>query len=136
MDSHHHCDCNHEHCRKLEKTPKATTYPLTMENVEKGVKNINTIIDMIDTRQDDNREQMIIFLKIFCDDLLSRLTDNDYIKNNKDIKEPEMPVMERINKTLIQLLQLKPTVIAKYGSELLDKIWKLEDEMNDYIAPL
>ena len=136
MDSHHHCDCNHEHCRKLEKTPKATTYPLTMENVEKGVKNLNTIIDMIDTRQDDNREQMIIFLKIFCDDLLSRLTDNDYIKNNKDIKEPEMPVMERINKTLIQLLQLKPTVIAKYGSELLDKIWKLEDEMNDYIAPL
>ena len=136
MDSHHHCDCNHEHCRKLEKTPKATTYPLTMENMEKGVKNINTIIDMIDTRQDDNREQMIIFLKIFCDDLLSRLTDNDYIKNNKDIKEPEMPVMERINKTLIQLLQLKPTVIAKYGSELLDKIWKLEDEMNDYIAPL
>ena len=136
MDSHHHCDCNHEHCRKLEKTPKATTYPLTMENVEKGVKNINTIIDMIDTRQDDNREQMIIFLKIFCEDLLSRLTDNDYIKNNKDIKEPEMPVMERINKTLIQLLQLKPTVIAKYGSELLDKIWKLEDEMNDYIAPL
>ncbi len=136
MDSHHHCDCNHEHCRKLEKTPKATTYPLTMENVEKGVKNINTIIDMIDTRQDDNREQMIIFLKIFCDDLLSRLTDNDYLKNNKDIKEPEMPVMERINKTLIQLLQLKPTVIAKYGSELLDKIWKLEDEMNDYIAPL
>ena len=136
MDSHHHCDCNHEHCRKLEKTPKATTYPLTMENVEKGVKNINTIIDMIDTRQDENREQMIIFLKLFCDDLLSRLTDKDYIKNNKDIKEPEMPVMERINKTLIQLLQLKPTVIAKYGSELLDKIWKLEDEMNDYIPPL
>ena len=136
MDSHHHCDCNHEHCRKLEKTPKATTYPLTMENVEKGVKNINTIIDMIDTRQDENREQMIIFLKLFCDDLLSRLTDKDYIKNNKDIKEPEMPVMERINKTLIQLLQLKPTVIVKYGSELLDKIWKLEDEMNDYIAPL
>ena len=136
MDSHHHCDCNHEHCRKLEKTPKATTYPLTMENVEKGVKNINTIIDMIDTRQDENREQMIIFLKLFCDDLLSRLTDKDYIKNNKDIKEPEMPVMERINKTLIQLLQLKPTVIVKYGSELLDKIWKLEDEMNDYIPPL
>ena len=136
MDSHHHCDCNHEHCRKLEKTPKATTYPLTMENVEKGVKNINTIIDMIDTRQDENREQMIIFLKLFCDDLLSRLTDKDYLKNNKDIKEPEMPVMERINKTLIQLLQLKPTVIVKYGSELLDKIWKLEDEMNDYIPPL
>ena len=136
MDNHHHCDCNHEHCRKLEKTPKSTTYPLTMENVEKGVKNINTIIDMIDTRQDENREQMIIFLKLFCDDLLSRLTDKDYIKNNKDIKEPEMPVMERINKTLIQLLQLKPTVIVKYGSELLDKIWKLEDEMNDYIPPL
>ena len=136
MEGHHHCDCNHEHCRKLEKSPTATTYPLTMENVEKGVKNINTIIDMIDTRQDENREQMIIFLKIFCDDLVSRLTDKDYIKNNKDIKEPEMPVMERINKTLIQLLQLKPTVITKYGSELLDKIWKLEDEMNDYIPPV
>ena len=136
MEGHHHCDCNHEHCRKLEKSPTATTYPLTMENVEKGVKNINTIIDMIDTRQDENREQMIIFLKIFCDDLVSRLTDKDYIKNNKDIKEPEMPVMERINKTLIQLLQLKPTVITKYGSELLDKIWKLDDEMNDYIPPV
>ena len=136
MEGHHHCDCNHEHCRKLEKSPTATTYPLTMENVEKGVKNINTIIDMIDTRQDENREQMIIFLKIFCDDLVSRLTDKDYIKNNKDIKEPEMPVMERINKTLIQLLQLKPTVITKYGSELLDKIWKLDEEMNDYIPPV
>ena len=136
MEGHHHCDCNHEHCRKLEKSPTATTYPLTMENVEKGVKNINTIIDMIDTRQDENREQMIIFLKIFCDDLVSRLTDKDCIKNNKDIKEPEMPVMERINKTLIQLLQLKPTVITKYGSELLDKIWKLDDEMNDYIPPV
>ena len=136
MEGHHHCDCNHEHCRKLEKSPTATTYPLTMENVEKGVKNINTIIDMIDTRQDENREQMIIFLKIFCDDLVSRLTNKDYIKNNKDIKEPEMPVMERINKTLIQLLQLKPTVITKYGSELLDKIWKLDDEMNDYIPPV
>ena len=132
----HHCDCNHEHCRKLEKPKAATTYPLTIENVEKGVKNINTIIDMIDTRQDENREQMIVFLKIFCDDLISRLTDKDYIKNTKDIKEPDMPIMERINKTLIQLLQLKPTVITKYGSELLDKIWKLNDEMEDYIPPL
>ena len=132
----HHCDCNHEHCRKLEKPKAATTYPLTIENMEKGVKNINTIIDMIDTRQDENREQMIVFLKIFCDDLISRLTDKDYLKNTKDIKEPDMPIMERINKTLIQLLQLKPTVITKYGSELLDKIWKLNDEMEDYIPPL
>ena len=133
--SEDHCDCHHEHCRKLVKPPKTTTYPLTMENLEKSVKNINNIIDMIDTRQDENREQMIIFLKIFCDDLNMRLKDKNYIKNNKDIKEPEMPVMERINKTLINLLQLKPSVISRYGSELLDKIWDLNDDMNDYIPP-
>ena len=130
----HHCDCNHEHCRKLVKPQKATTYPLTMENLEKSVKNINAIIDMIDTRQDENREQMIIFLKIFCDDL----TDKFKGKNNNettDTKEQEMPIMERINKTLINLLQLKSSVITKYGSELLDKIWELNDEMNEYIPP-
>ena len=130
----HHCDCNHEHCRKLVKPQKATTYPLTMENLEKSVKNINAIIDMIDTRQDENREQMIIFLKIFCGDL----TDKFKEKNNNettDTKEQEMPIMERINKTLINLLQLKSSVITKYGSELLDKIWELNDEMNEYIPP-
>ena len=129
-----HCDCNHEHCRKLVKPQKATTYPLTMENLEKSVKNINAIIDMIDTRQDENREQMIIFLKIFCDDL----TDKFKGKNNNETtetKEQEMPIMERINKTLINLLQLKSSVITKYGSELLDKIWELNDEMNEYIPP-
>ena len=129
-----HCDCNHEHCRKLVKPQKATTYPLTMEKLEKSVKNINAIIDMIDTRQDENREQMIIFLKIFCDDL----TDKFKGKNNNettDTKEQEMPIMERINKTLINLLQLKSSVITKYGSELLDKIWELNDEMNEYIPP-
>ena len=130
----HHCGCNHEHCRKLVKPQKATTYPLTMENLEKSVKNINAIIDMIDTRQDENIEQMIIFLKIFCDDL----TDKFKGKNNNettDTKEQEMPIMERINKTLINLLQLKSSVITKYGSELLDKIWELNDEMNEYIPP-
>ena len=130
----HHCGCNHEHCRKLVKPQKATTYPLTMENLEKSVKNINAIIDMIDTRQDENREQMIIFLKIFCDDL----TDKFKGKNNNettDTKEQEMLIMERINKTLINLLQLKSSVITKYGSELLDKIWELNDEMNEYIPP-
>ena len=134
---HDHCDCHHEHCRKLVKPQKATTYPLTMENLEKGVKNINTIIDMIDTRQDQNREQMIVFLKIFCDDLISNLKENktNNIYKNDETKEEEMPLMERINKTLFNLLQLKPAVITKYGSDLLDKIWELSDDMNVYIPP-
>ena len=107
-----HCDCHHEHCRKLVKPPQPTTYPLTMENLEKGVKNINTIIDMIDTRQDENREQMMVFLKIFCDDLISKLKENNSnVNNSSNTKEPEMPINERINKTLIQLL-LKPAVIT------------------------
>ena len=75
--SHDHCDCHHEHCRKLVKPPKATTYPLTMENLVKGVKNINAIIDLIDTRKDENREQMMIFIKIFCDDLVYRFKQKD-----------------------------------------------------------
>ena len=135
--SHDHCDCHHEHCRKLVKPPKATTYPLTMENLEKGIKNINTIIDMIDTRQDENREQMIVFLKIFCDDLISRFKEinSNNVYKNEETKEPEMPLMERINKTLFNLLQLKPAVITKYGSDLLDKIWELSDDMNEYIPP-
>ena len=110
--SHDHCDCHHEHCRKLVKPPKATTYPLTMENLEKGIKNINTIIDMIDTRQDENREQMIVFLKIFCDDLISRFKEinSNNVYKNEETKEPEMPLMERINKTLFNLLQLKPVI--------------------------
>ena len=128
-----HCNCHHDHCKKIVK-PKPTTYPLTMENLEKGVKNINTIIDMIDTRQDENREQMIVFLKIFCDDLTSRLKGDNTEDENNIVKEPEMPIMERINKTLIQLLQLKPAVLTKYGSELLDKIWDLSDN-NEYIPP-
>jgi len=130
----HHCGCNHEHCRKLVKPQKATTYPLTMENLEKSVKNINAIIDMIDTRQDENREQMIIFLKIFCDDLTDKFKGKN-INETTETKEQEMPIMERINKTLINLLQLKSSVITKYGSELLDKIWELNDEMNEYIPP-
>ena len=127
-----HCECGHEHCKKLVKPPVAT-YPLTMENLEKGIKNINTIIDMIDSKNDENREQMINFLKAFCDDLISRLKGDT--KNNKDIKEPEMPIMERINKSLIHLLQLKSAVISKYGKELFPKIWELNDNINNYIPP-
>ena len=127
-----HCECGHEHCKKLVKPPVAT-YPLTMENLEKGIKNINTIIDMIDSKHDENREQMINFLKAFCDDLISRLKGDT--KNNKDIKEPEMPIMERINKSLIHLLQLKSAVISKYGKELFPKIWELNDNINNYIPP-
>ena len=127
-----HCECGHEHCKKLVKPPVAT-YPLTMENLEKGIKNINTIIDMIDSKHDENREQMINFLKAFCDDLISRLKGDT--KNNKDIKEPEMPIIERINKSLIHLLQLKSAVINKYGKELFSKIWELNDNINNYIPP-
>ena len=43
--------------------------------------------------------------------------------------------MERINKSLIHLLQLKPTVMLKYGSEFLDKIWEISDDLNDYLIP-
>ena len=127
-----HCECGHEHCKKLVKPPVAT-YPLTMENLEKGIKNINTIIDMIDSKHDENREQMINFLEAFCDDLISRLKGDT--KNNKDIKEPEIPIMERINKSLIHLLQLKSAVINKYGKELFPKIWELNDNINNYIPP-
>ena len=140
-----HCDCGHEHCHELPK--KATTYPLTMENLEKGVKNMNIIIDMIDTRQDDKREQMMIFLKIFFDDLVKRFKNKDKPKepepekkeeekkeDNKP-KEPEIPVMERINKTLLHVLQLKPSVMLKYGSELLGKVWEINDEETKYLPP-
>ena len=140
-----HCDCGHEHCHELPK--KATTYPLTMENLEKGVKNMNIIIDMIDTRQDDKREQMMIFLKIFFDDLVKRFKNKDKPeepepdkkeeekKEDNKPKEPEIPVMERINKTLLHVLQLKPSVMLKYGSELLDKVWEINDEETNYLPP-
>ena len=140
-----HCDCGHEHCHELPK--KATTYPLTMENLEKGVKNMNIIIDMIDTRQDDKREQMMIFLKTFFDDLVKRFKNKDKPKEpepekkeeekkeDDKSKEPEIPVMERINKTLLHVLQLKPSVMLKYGSELLDKVWEINDEETNYLPP-
>ena len=139
-----HCGCGHEHCRELKKP--TTTYPLTMENLEKGVKNMNIIIDMIDTRQDEKREQMMIFLKVFLDDLVSRFKNKDKPKepekqeepkkedDNKN-KEPELPVMERINKSLLHILQLKPSVMLKYGSELLEKVWEIVDDNNNYIPP-
>ena len=135
-----HCGCNHEHCKELKKP--ATTYPLTMENLEKGVKNINIIIDMIDTRQDEKREQMIIFLKIFFDDLVTRYKNKDKpleqqneTQKESEKKEKEIPVMERINRSLLQVLQLKPSVMIKYGNELLDKIWEVSDDLNNYIPP-
>ena len=129
-----HCGCNHEHCHEIKKTP---TFPLTMENLEKGVKNINIIIDMIDTRQDEKREQMIVFLKVFFDDLVKRYKSKEKPAEptKEEAKEPELPIMERINKSLLQVLQLKPAVMLKYGSELLDKVWELNDEVNNYISP-
>lgn len=132
-----HCGCAHEHCHEINKPQKTPTFPLTMENLEKGVKNINIIIDMIDTRQDEKREQMIIFLKVFFDDLVTRYKNKDKPVEPKkeEAKEPELPVMERINKSLLQVLQLKPAVMLKYGSELLDKIWELNDEVNNYVPP-
>ena len=140
-----HCDCGHEHCHELPK--KVTTYPLTMENLEKGVKNMNIIIDMIDTRQDDKREQMMIFIKTFFDDLVQRFKNKDKPKEsetekkeeekNEDNKpkEPEIPLMERINKTLLHVLQLKPSVMLRYGSELLEKLWEINDEDKNYLPP-
>ena len=132
-----HCGCTHEHCHEINKPQKTPTFPLTMENLEKGVKNINIIIDMIDTRQDEKREQMIIFLKVFFDDLVTRYKNKDKPSEppKEEAKEPELPVMERINKSLLQVLQLKPAVVIKYGSELLDKVWELNDEDNNYMSP-
>ena len=132
-----HCGCAHEHCHEINKPQKTPTFPLTMENLEKGVKNINIIIDMIDTRQDEKREQMIIFLKAFFDDLVTRYKNKDKPAEppKEEAKESELPVMERINKSLLQVLQLKPAVMLKYGSELLDKVWELNDEVNNYMPP-
>ena len=143
-----HCGCCHEHCHELPK--KTTTFPLTMENLEKGVKNMNIIIDMIDTRQDEKREQMMVFLKVFFDDLATRFKNKDKPKEPEKEpekekepkkeeedkkKEEEMPIMERINKSLLQILQLKPNAMLKYGSELLDKIWEISDDDNNYLPP-
>ena len=132
-----HCGCCHEHCHELKKPQ--STYPLTMENLEKGVKNMNIIIDMIDARQDEKREQMIVFLKTFFDDLATRYKNKDKPqeppKEGEQKKEEEIPVMERINKSLLQVLQLKPAVMLRYGSELLDKVWEISDDINNYIPP-
>ena len=46
--------------------------------------------------------------KEFCEDLIK-----DNIENNKNIKEPEIPVMKRINKSLIYFSKLKPVFIIK-----------------------
>jgi hypothetical protein len=132
-----HCGCCHEHCHELKKPQ--STYPLTMGNLEKGVKNMNIIIDMIDTRQDEKREQMIVFLKTFFDDLATRYKNKgkpqEPPKDGEQKKEEEIPVMERINKSLLQVLQLKPAVMLRYGSELLDKVWEISDDINNYIPP-
>ena len=142
----HHCGCGHGHCHDEKKPGKPSTYPLTMENLEKGVKNMNIIIDMIDTRQDENREQMMIFIKLFFDDLVNRFKNKDKPKESEKEKEPkkeeenkpkepELPVMERINKSILQVLQLKPSVMLRYGTELFGKAWELNDEDNNYLPP-
>ena len=134
-----HCDCCHEHCRELKKPEKQKTYPLTMENLEKGVKNMNIIIDMIDSKQDEKREQMMTFLKLFFDDLIERFKNKNKPEEPKkeedQPKEPEIPVMERINKTLLEVLQLKPNAMMKFGIQLLEKVWELNDEENNYTPP-
>ena len=73
-----------------------------MENLAKGIKNMNIIIDMINSKKRWKSR------KEFCGDLIK-----DNIENNKDIKEPEIPVMKRINKSLIYFSKLKPAVIIK-----------------------
>ena len=139
-----HCGCCHEHCHELPK--RTTTYPLTMENLEKGVKNMNIIIDMLGANQDEKREQMIVFLKVFFDDLVIKFKNKDKPKELEKVNEPkkeeenkkkeeEIPIMERINKSLFQVLQLKPNAMVKYGSELLDKIWEISDDDNNYLPP-
>ena len=60
----------------------------------------NNIYDKFKTRWKSRKE--------FCEDLIK-----DNIENNKDIKEPEIPVMKRINKSLIYFSKLKPAVIIK-----------------------
>ena len=97
-----HCGCSHEHCHKIKRIP-TTKIPLTMENLDKEVKNMNVIIDMIDKRQDDKREEMMDFFKVFFDDLVTKFKNKDKpLESKKEEenkpKEPEMPLMERINK--------------------------------------
>ena len=134
-----HCGCSHEHCHKIKRIP-TTKIPLTMENLDKEVKNMNVIIDMIDKRQDDKREEMMDFFKVFFDDLVTKFKNKDKpLESKKEEenkpKEPEMPLMERINKSLFQVLQLKPAAMTKFGIEFFDKVWELNDELNDYLPP-
>ncbi len=127
-----HCDCCHDHCREL----KPNKIPLTMENLEKGVKNMNILIDMIDSKQDEKREQMMTFFKAFFDDLIIKYSNKDNPQPKKEEqKEPELPILERINKSLIQVLQIKPNAMMKYGIELLEKVWELNDDEKNYIPP-
>ena len=131
MEDHHSCGCCHDHCSETKKTTEGTKIPLTMENLEKGIKNINILIDMIDTRQDDKKEAMVVFLKSFFDDLVNRYKNLNNTSENSKNEEKEND-LERINKSLFQILQLKPAVMKKYGDEFLDKIWELSDDVKDY----
>lgn len=132
----HCCDYGHDHGHVQEKTTKI---PLTMENLDKGVKNLNILIDMIDSRQDEKKEAMIIYIKCFIADLVKKLkgeeAKNDTEKKEEEKKEPEIPLKERINKTLLQILQIKPAAIIKYGDNFLGGLWELSDDLNNYELP-
>ena len=68
------------------------------------------------------------FIESDVDDLISRYNNKDKKpeeKKEEENKEPEIPLIERINKTLIQLLQLKPEVMTKYGNEFFRRSPKL-----------
>ena len=49
----------HEYYKKITKN-QIVTYPLIMVNFAKGIKNINIIIDMINSKRDENREKNFV----------------------------------------------------------------------------
>ena len=106
---------------------------LTMENLDKEVKNMNTLIDMIDSRQDDKRLKIINFFKLFCNDMIEKMKNKDNSNNTKN--ESDMPIIEKINKSLLNLLQLKPMVMQKYGTDIFETIYQLNDEEVNYTPP-
>ena len=116
-----------ENCGQLKKESKENA--LTIENLQKEVQNLNVRIDIMGINQDEKCEKIIDNLKLFFDDLLITFKNKDKPKNQP--KEEELPIMERINKSFIEILQLKPAVMLKYGYKLLEKVWEINDELNN-----
>ena len=127
------CGCCHD--IKKETTP----CPFTMEKLEKDIQNLNARIDIMGMSQDEKCEIIIDYLKKFFDDLVIRIKNKDKPKDppkeGDEKKEEDLPIIERINKSLLQVLQLKPAVMMKYGIIFLEKVWELNDEENNYLLP-